>query len=170
MRRGNIMNRKIVIAVFFVAILVMVLAYLILARPSSLTVLFVDPQTVQGMVGRNFTVNISVLNVVDLYGWEFKLKWDASVLGVVSIVEGPILRSRSSTFFNPQVNGSEGHLIADCTLVGNVSGVSGEGTLMTVQFYVKEIGKCNLNIYDTQLLNSSEGLIAHAVHDGHFST
>jgi hypothetical protein len=162
------MNRKIIIVVSLLAILVIILAYIILTSPASSTVLSVDPQTVQGVMGKNFTISISISNVSDLYGWELKLRWNSSLLDLTNIAEGPILRSKGSTFFSPKVNSTEGHLIADCTLLGDIPGFSGQGTLMTIQFYVKENGACDLNLYDTQLLNSMRQLITYTVHDGHF--
>jgi hypothetical protein len=163
------MNRKIIIVTFLIAVLAIVLAYIVLTSTPSSTILAVDPQTVQGTAGQNFTINISISNVADLFGWEFKLRWNPSILDVVNVTEGPFLRSRNQTFFYPQVNSTDGHLKADCNMIGNISGVSGQGTLMIIQFYVKGSGACDLNLYDTELLNSSEQLITHTVRDGHFS-
>lgn len=162
------MNRKIIIVSFLIAILVIVLAYVILTSSPSSTVLSVYPQTVQGIADQNFTINVTISNVADLFGWELKLGWNPSLLDVTNVTEGPFLRSTGQTFFSPQVNNTEGQLIADCSLVGNISGASGQGTLMIVQFNVKESGTCDLNLHDTQLLNSSEQLITHTVHHGHF--
>jgi hypothetical protein len=47
-------------------------------------------------------------------------------------------------------------MIVDCTLLGNIPGVSGDGTLGTITFYVKKVGECPLDLHDVILLNSLE--------------
>jgi hypothetical protein len=165
-----LIDRKIVIVGFLIAILAIVLAYVILARPSPSMVLSVDPPAIQGAIGDNIAINVSISNVADLYDWQLKLKWDPTLLNVIGITEGSLLRGKSSTFFNYQENGTEGYIVARCTLIGNMSGVSGQGTLMTVQFNVRENGTCDLNLLNIELRNSSEGLISYTIHDGHFSS
>jgi hypothetical protein len=165
------MNRKIIIVACPLAILVAVLAFLILSSPPSSpsTALFVDPLTVQGTSGQNFTINVSVSNVVALYGWEFKLGWNASLLDWVSVSEGSFLKSGGNTFFTYYLNNTDEHLVVDCTLEGRVPGVNGNGTLTTIQFHVRESGTCDLNLYDTQLLDSNATAISHTVQSGHFN-
>jgi len=162
------MNRKIIIIISFLAILTITLTYIIIKRPTSI-VLYVDPKTARGTVGQDFTININISNVVDLYGWQLKLRWNTTILGAVNATEGTFLRSGGNTYFH-QMSNATGYLTLDCTLLGNISGVGGNGALATIQFHVKESGYCDLDIYDTMLINSSEQLITHTVIDGHFST
>ncbi|MGA3193018.1 MAG: cohesin domain-containing protein [Candidatus Bathyarchaeia archaeon] len=167
------MNRKIIIVACLLAILVAVLAFVILSSHPS-TALFVEPQTVQGTTGQNFMINVSISNVADLYGWQIALSWNSSLLNVTNVIEGPMLKSSgNSTFFSPVVNEAAGNLSALCTRLlsfgSNVTGVSGNGTLMTVEFEVIGSGTCNLNLYDTQLLNSNSTAISHTVQGGHFN-
>jgi hypothetical protein len=169
------MNRRAIIVVCLLAILLgIVVVYLISSSPSS-TVLLVEPNSVQETAEQNFAVNVSISNVVDLYGWQLTLSWNSSLLNVISVVEGPMLRSSgNSTFFSPKVNGASGNLSALCTrlqsLGSKVTGVSGDGTLMIIQFKVIASGSCDLSLHDTQLLNSGKRTISHTVQDGHFST
>jgi hypothetical protein len=165
------MNRKIIIVTGLLAILVAVLAFLIFTSPPSSpsTTLFVDPQAVQGTIDQNFTINVTISNVVNLYGWEFKLGWNASLLDSVSVSEGSFLKSGGNTFFTYYLNTTDEHLVVDCSLEGPVLGVNGNGTLTTIQFRVRESGTCNLNLYDTQLLDSNATAISHTVQSGHFN-
>lgn len=119
-------------------------------------------------MGQNFAINISILNVNDLFGWQLKIGWNTTILDAINATEGPFLKNGGSTFFSPSINNSTGYAILDCTLLGNVSGVSGSGTLAIIQFHVKAGGNCDLNLYDTTLLDSSEQSITHIVEDGHF--
>jgi hypothetical protein len=164
------MNRKVIIVACLLTILVVVaIAYVILSSPSS-TLLYVDPQTVHGTTSQNVTINISISNVADLYGWELKLGWNASLLNLVSVNEGLFLKSGGATFFTYHLNTTDEHLVVDCTLEGNVPGVNGTGTLMMAQFQVIENGTCDLNLYDTQVFDSKGTAMSHLVHGGHFNS
>ena len=170
------MNKKITIVICLLVVfgitLVYTLAHLIVNRLPSPVVIFVDPPTATATVGQNFTVNVSISNVADLYGWRLKLKWNTTILDAVNVTEGGFLKSIDNTFFFPRINNTEGYIDVECTLLGNVTGVNGSGTLATIQFYVIQNGSCVLDLYDTMLLNSLEQpqLIAHTVSDGQFST
>jgi hypothetical protein len=147
------MNRKAITVVLLVAILVVVaVVYVILSSPPSTSargaLLFVEPKTVQLTVGQSFTINIGISNVVDLYGWELKLGWNASLLSLVGADEGPFLRVGGNTSLAYHLNVTDMHVMADCNLEGHIPGVSGNGTLATVMFNTKNVGECTLNLYD----------------------
>jgi len=126
----------------------------------------VSPSTVTASKGQNFSISVSVSSVLDLYGWRFKLSWNTTLLDVVNTIEGPFLKAGGSTFFTYKINDTLGYILADCTLLGNVSGVSGSGTLANVKFYAKNQGKSILGLYDTMLVSSQEQLIIHTVNNG----
>jgi len=130
------------------------------------TTIFVNPPTSTVTVGKNFTIDVKVSDVNDLYGWGFKLRWNLSLLDVVNVTEGNFLEQGGETFFWPIINNTEGYILVDCTLLGNVSGVSGSGTLATVKFYAENRGGSILDLYDTLLLNSHEIAINHTNNDG----
>jgi hypothetical protein len=115
----------------------------------------VSPSSTVAGAGQSFSVNVTISDVIDLYGWEFKLNWSAACLEVVTVTEGLFLRNGGEAFFTFQFNNTEGHLIADCTLLGNVFGVTGNGVLATVTFYVKAAGESVLDLYYVALLDSS---------------
>lgn len=164
------MNKKIITVICLLAIVAITLAYLIVNRLPSPVAVFVDPPTATATVGQNFTINVSISNVVDLYGWRLKLRWDTIILDVVDVAEGGFLKNNGNTFFFPRINNTEGYIDVECILLGNINGVNGSGTLATIQFHVKQNGSCVLDLYDTMLLDSLEQLITHTVNDGHFST
>jgi len=161
------MDRKIIIVISLLVVLLIAIVFFIMVGGRE--TLYVDPQKSVGAVGQSFTVDISVSNVNDLYGWEIKFGWNATVLDAVSVTEGSFLKGGGDTFFTNQTNNTMGFVRVDCTLLGDVSGVSGSGTLVTIQFYVKKSGDCGLDLYDTRLVNSMEQPIAHAVTDGYFN-
>lgn len=137
---------------------------------SSIATIYLDPQTSFGEIDQNFTIKINISDVVDLYGWEIRLKWNSTILDALAVTEGPFLKSGDNTFFTYKVNNTLGNVIVDCTLLGNVPGVSGSGTLATLQFYVETVGECPLDLYDTILVNSAEQPIEHIAVDGYYYT
>jgi hypothetical protein len=116
----------------------------------------VSPSSVTVPVDQNFTINVTVSGVSDLYGWEFQLGWNSTFLDAVDVSEGPFLKTGGPTFFTYTVNATGGYMIVDCTLWGNIPGVSGDGTLATITFYAKSVGECPLDLRDVALLNSLE--------------
>jgi len=131
------------------------------------TTIYVDPETITRVVDQNFTIDINIFNVTDLYGWEFKLIWNATMLNVTDVTEGPFLMLGGDTFFTYKINETEGFMIVDCTLLGDVPGVSGDGTLATIEFYAKNLGECTLDLYDTTLVSSNEQPIEHTASNGY---
>jgi len=134
----------------------------------NVAVIFIYPGTSEGNVGENFTIEVKVSDVIDLYGYEFHLRWNSTLLDCVEVNEGPFLKSGGSTFFTYKINSTEGCMVVDCTLLGDIQGVNGNGTLTTIKFYIKKTGECLLDLYDTILLNSAEQTIEHSTTDGYF--
>ncbi|RLI22213.1 hypothetical protein DRO54_01670 [Candidatus Bathyarchaeota archaeon] len=134
---------------------------------SGSTVIFVDPAEVSAQVGQYFTIRVNISNVVDLYGWEFKLSWNSSLIEVVNVIEGDFLKTGGETFFYQSVNNTSGALHLTCTLLGDIPGVSGNGTLAEIIFYVKSNGESVLHLYDTNLGDSNLQPIPHTTNDGY---
>ena len=57
-----------------------------------------------------------------------------------------------------KMNNAEGYVLVSCTLLRNITGVSGNGTLATVEFRAEKAGSCTLDLYDTKLVNSFKQL------------
>jgi hypothetical protein len=161
------MNRKtIIIASAIIVILILaVVAYLFMNR----TTVYVDPQTIKEGANQDFQVNVTVSNVANLYGWEFKLGWNAAILGLVNVTEGPFLASIHDTIFSHKLNETNYHVVVDCSYRGDVLGANGNGVLATIRFHVNEAGNCTLNLYNTVLLDPSGKDISHVTNVGHFT-
>lgn len=160
--------------IFFLSMSIMVIPYTVdtqlISNVSSITVICLEPQTCWGVIGQNFTVDIEISDVADLYGWEFKLSWNASILDAAQVLEGPFLKNGGNTYFTSNINNTLGYMIVDCTLLGTVPGVSGNGVLASAIFYVETFGECPLDLYDTILVNSTEQPIEHTAVDGYYYT
>jgi len=131
------------------------------------TVVNIVPQNVTACVFQNLSLDVSVSNVTGLYGWEFRLNWTAPLLATVNVTEGPFLKTGGNTFFTYNPNDTEGHIIVDCTLLGNILGVSGDGVLATITFCVNGEGQSSLNLYNATLIGSNLNKIPCEVAGGY---
>ena len=130
--------------------------------------LTVAPSLTTVGVGQNFSIDIAVAGVANLYGWEIRLGWNATLLDEADTVEGPFLKSHGGTFFTYSVNQTEGRVVADCSLLGFAPGVNGSGTLATLTFRVKSSGECTLDLFNTSLINAFEQPITDQEVDGYW--
>jgi hypothetical protein len=165
------MNKKLILTLAFsLLIIIGITAAYVLMNMTKTTTVYVDPDKVAGSIDRNFTISITISNVANLYAWECKLGWNNSILDLVNVTESSFLKQMGSTFFDYGLNETFGRVVIDCTLLGNVVGANGNGVLVSIQFHIKNAGTCDLSLYDTKLVDTSEGMIAHTVNGGHFST
>jgi hypothetical protein len=141
-----------------------------IVKGTSTTTVYVNPEINFGAPGQNFAIDIDISEVFDLYGWEVRLRWNSSLLNVTQVTEGSFLKTEGETFFTYKLNNTEGYIIIDCTLLGDVAGVNGNGTLVTVQFHIKTSGGSTLDLYRTILVSSTEQPIEHIAANGYFST
>jgi len=122
----------------------------------------VYPEKIESLVGKTFTVEVRISNAENIYGWEFRLKWNPTLLNMVRVVEGNFLGQCGGTFFATNTSkAKDGLIIVDCTLLGNVSGANGNGTLAIIEFYAKVQGECPLELEETILVDESERPVSH---------
>jgi len=140
------------------------------------TTLTVEPQNIVDptlVPNATFQINITVTNVVELYGWEFKLYYLKSVLTLTSVRFGPFLETGGTTFTidksNQNYNTTHGVVWLADSLLAAPGGVNGSGTLASVKFTVNQIGSTNLSLADTKMGNKSGEAIPHQTIDGYFS-
>jgi hypothetical protein len=117
-------------------------------------------------VNQTFPIHIEVSNASDVYGWGFKLRWNATVLDAVNVTEGDFLSRAGNTYFFAMMNNTAGYLQVGCTLLGNVSSVDGQGSLAVVHFCPVTPGVSALDLYETKLVNPQIQLTPHDTCDG----
>jgi hypothetical protein len=134
-------------------------------------VLSVDPTTQTTSTGNIVTVDVNISNVSDLYGYQFDLAFNPSVLQAISSSEGPFLATGGSTFFIPGTNDNLGGTVfatAD-TLLTAVSGVSGSGELAVFTFDAVGPGTSAVTIQNETLLDSALNFISDTATGGSVS-
>ena len=102
-------------------------------------------------------------------GWEVRLSGSKTLFDASNVQEGPFLKSSGETFFTQKVH-ETGYFVLDCTFLGDIQGASGNGDLATITFHVKAAGSCELQLYETTLVDSSERLITHTTRNSYFSS
>jgi len=145
--------------------------YLVEVAASPEAAVFMDPEENVYDPGESFTVDINIADVVDLYSWGIKIRWEGALLDVFSVNEGPFLKGQpGGTAFVKTIH--ESYVDVGCTTLGAWFGVDGNGTLMTITFNVTGRGSTTLEIYYVVLLDSAtpSGQIQRTVEDGVFYT
>jgi hypothetical protein len=124
-------------------------------------VLLVEPQYNYYGVGENFTVEVRIDNVQNLYAWMVLLTFNSSVLNVLNVSYAPdhIFDGNVTVIVvTPVVDNVAGYVDDGACLLGNVAGVSGSGGLFQVTFAVVGHGESTLRI-DT-VGNVSGGIVS----------
>jgi len=128
----------------------------------------VDPTTQTTSTGTVVTVDVDIANVSNLYGYQFDLTFNPSILRAVSSTEGPFLSSGGSTFFIPGTNDNVGGTVSatDDTLLTAINGVSGSGELAAFTFDAIGAGTSAIGIQNETLLDSNLNVIADTTTGG----
>ena len=140
------------------------------------TTLSVEPQIQTGLeIDEQFTINITVTNVTDLYGWQFALYYKSSILNGTGYAEGPFLKKDGTqTFFQvveftDNYNETHGKIFLAATRLAVDTGVNGTGIIAKVSFKTKAYGNTPLDLNETKLVDSTQPFgqpIPHEVIDG----
>jgi len=140
----------------------------------------VEPQSNTASAGENFTINITIIDVQNLFGLDITLYWNASILQIVTaevrlgveshpdgVLHEPIFPMQNET------NQEEGKYQLAATSTGQAtSSFSGSGNIARITFNVRKAGSCDLNL-ETKLaskppLGGVSTPIEHTTIDGFF--
>jgi len=131
--------------------------------------IYVDPEDIIDPTltpCNNFELNISIANATGIYGFEFKLSFDPTVLQAVDAVLG--------TFFPPSVtpevtiDNTTGYIQFRAELSPPEEPKNGDGTLATITFHVESVGVSDLTLYDTVLWDDNLISLPHTTANGFF--
>lgn len=102
-------------------------------------------------------LTVRVKDISDLYGFQFTLNFDRTLLTAVGGTEGSFLMGAGSTFFDPGLidNGAGSIAFVFNTLVSAVDGVDGSGDLATFSFDVVQAGLAGFSFSDVLFLDSA---------------
>ncbi|KQQ97228.1 hypothetical protein ASF77_04540 [Massilia sp. Leaf139] len=108
-------------------------------------------------VGSSVDVDVRIADVTDLYGYQFTLNYDASVLRAIGYGEGAFLGTAGTTdSFGGFVDNGAGTIsFVYGSLVGAIPGASGSGSLAQFRFEALRAGSSTLSFSDLLFLDSS---------------
>jgi len=143
-----------------------------LASPS--TTMAIDPNVGGKAPDEFYSVNVTVFEVSELFTWQFNITFDLDILEVVSVVEGPLLKTAGDTLFlEPELNNTGGYVFAGCARKVYDAGATGNGVLATVTFKVLAEGASLLEFQSNTKLRSWNGStlvpLPFAIVEGSFS-
>jgi hypothetical protein len=118
------------------------------------------------LLGDVLTLNITVADVSDLAGWQFKLYWLKEKLNGTGVAEGPFLRQIGPTFltvvnFTDDYNSTHGLAWVTAVLNGPGPGAFGNGTIASISLKAESVGSTSLWLSETKLVDSAANTIPH---------
>jgi len=133
--------------------------------------LYVNPSSIIDpalMPPAEFTVTVNVADVVSLYGIEFKMYWNTTVLDLIQVtVSAPWNHYFTS---RNDINETLGTYYLVATAISPAEPFSGSTTIALLKFKVTNTGSTILSLRDTVLGDRNANPIFHQVVDGFFST
>lgn len=111
-----------------------------------------DPAT----LGTDVSVDVRIADIVDLYGYQFTLNYNASLLRAIGVTEGAFLGSAGQTFsYGGDIDNTAGSIsFIFNSLIGDIPGASGSGSLAQIRFETIGIGSSALSFSDVLFLDS----------------
>ena len=134
------------------------------AQPGT-TAIYVNPFSLTVEVCTEFTVDINVENVLNLWAFEFWLSYDTTLLDAISIALGPFL-NKPNHIIQQQINDPQGWLMLAATSDPGALPANGGGTLGTVTFHCTGAGTTLLHLFSTSLWDPATNPIQHGTEDG----
>ncbi|MEM2912555.1 MAG: cohesin domain-containing protein [Candidatus Bathyarchaeia archaeon] len=139
--------------------------------------LYVDPSLVKDVpIGSTFTVDIKVANIQNLYTWQIKLLFNATVLECTGATYPPdhVFAGQPTVPVTPIIDNTAGYVLYGCSLMGAATPFSGSGKLCQITFQVKALGESDLKFstpygQDTYLLDYDLNSIDVTVQNGFFT-
>ena len=118
-------------------------------------------------VGDTFTLDLSTENIHDLAGWQFDIGFDPTVLEALEVNEGNFLKTEGGTTFfqKGKIDNRSGKITGLNSALLSGGGVTGTGTLLSVNFSAKAGGETQLKLQNVQFGASTGSLISAGPHE-----
>ena len=132
-------------------------------------------------IGSTVTFNINISGVTDLFVWAINLSWNPDILNVSRTILGEFLATSvnltSSEELGWVMNSTDnalGYSLFAESILADVSGISGSGRLVSIEFLIVGYGHTDLTIgvsgtLPTMLLDSEGVTIGYDTQHGYFA-
>ncbi|MDE0688466.1 MAG: cohesin domain-containing protein [Candidatus Poribacteria bacterium] len=113
-------------------------------------------------VGDTFTLDLRAEDIYDLAGWQFDIAFDPTVLEAIEVNEGDFLKTKGDTTFfqKGKIDNRDGKITGLSSALLSGGGVTGTGTLLSVNFSAKAGGETQLKLQNVQFGSSTGSLIS----------
>jgi parallel beta-helix repeat protein len=135
--------------------------------------LYVDSVNIESpSYGKNFTTDVKLVNVTDLYGFEFKLYWNTTLLDLVEADVTPPWANYSIGI--NQINETIGRYYVGLSALAQSPSFNGSTTLVTLTFKITYVPtypqnvSCPFDLSETVLGDPDGKSIPHIVYDGEY--
>jgi len=174
------MLRKHIIPCLLISIIVLGITHFTIPVYAADAVLRLNPSTVMDeslTPPKTFNMTVEVLNVTNMYGYEFKLFYLNSVLNVSKAVRpsghfmepsDPANQFQVKWEIKNNFNATHGRLYLSFTLLAPEAPKTGSGILVKITFLVVGLGSTPITFKDTKLADSSASPIPHTAENGYF--
>lgn len=138
------------------------------------TNILIDPGQVTVFTNDVFHMNVNIINVTDLAGWEFKLYWNNTVLNCTNAaVQSPTQWQNNTQDYGTGVensyNSTNGRFYKAETAAYPTPTFNGSMTIATLTFKAMQPGTTSLTLTETKLGNSTGQPIDHTDSSGSVS-
>jgi len=130
----------------------------------------VDPSEVTVNKYGAFSVNVTISDVTDLYGWEFRLYWNSTILNCTEAqVYAPDVWGENSSEDGPGIqndyNATHGRYWKALSGLYPATPFNGSMAVVTLTFEAKAVGSSVLDLQDTKLADAHAEAISHSAFD-----
>jgi hypothetical protein len=149
--------QSVALALIF-GLLALFLIHATLSQAASSTIVKVVPSSNTPRLGETFTINITIVNVQNLYGVDITLRWNASVLQVLNVnsrlgveshpdgVLHEVLPNAEIEVAEDSLSQTTGEYHIVATSVGPAAPFSGSGNVAIITFNVTSLGHSGLDL------------------------
>ena len=141
----------------------------VLAAQAAPVQLRVTPALSNVTVGNNFTLDIEIFGVLDLFGWQMDLGFGpAGLVSASPATEGSFLGG-GTTFGGGTVDNGAGTITTMFNALSGIAGVSGDGILASISFAALNAGIATFSLSNVELIDSNFDAIFFSHPDDAFS-
>lgn len=135
---------------------------------ASVALLQVLPELTFEQLYTNFTINVTIENIFDLWAIEIELQWNKTILECADAM--PVLLWSNTSILYEELNGTAGIYRLKMEGLEPSVPLSGNATVATFQFYAAEIGESFLQLTNISLIDTVGQAIPYQAKTGYFKT
>jgi len=125
----------------------------------------IEPEGNEYMIGDSFTSNISILTDDNVLGYSLVFEFNSSVLNATAVTRGDFIDSDGQFVVDfSEIDG--GVIKLDASRFGTTTGISGNDTILVIEFDVIGEGNSTLNLTKIQLLDPNSQELAYTQNRG----